>query len=257
MYYEIIPNRFAPKRSDLKNAEISLSHSICYGKCNFNCAFCDFTKRPISQYQTYDIDSFTKTVKQLITIGKNFKFTGGEPTLNPQLYEHLSIVKELGGYIYLDTNGSNPQKIMSLADKGMIDVLGISLKGTTPEEAINVSRVKSKRLVWDNVWETLSLATSYTDQMRIIVTLVFTEENREKRLERFTELLSPFPNVYMKINNLQRDDHPEDIHMHSVESTALYNEIVEFADKHPIWKGRIIYVPTESGVSDYNSIIFL
>lgn len=257
MYYEIIPNHFAPKRSELENTEISLSHSVCYGKCNFNCAFCDFSKRPSSQFQSYDIDSFTQKVKQLMITGKNFKFTGGEPTLNPYLEQHLTIVKELGGFIYLDSNGSNPLKIEGLVKKGLVDVLGLSLKGITPEEALNVARVKSKSLVWDKVWETLNIVSLYTDQVRTIVTLVFTKENRKGRLAHFAEMLSPFQNVYMKINNLQGEDHPEEICMHSVDSTALYEEIVEFISEHPMWKGRIIYIPTEDGVSNYNSIIFL
>lgn len=256
MYYEIISNRFAPKISEFKNEKPTLSHSVCFGKCNFNCKFCDFTDRPIIQYRSFDNASFTRTIEQLIEKGNCFKFTGGEPTLNPHLEEHLKIVRSFNGFVYLDSNGSNPQKIENLLKQELIDVLGISLKGVTPEEAMQTSNVRSQKLVWDNVFETLRIAASYKDKTRTIVTLVFTKENRFGRLQKFADLLAPFENVYMKINNLQPNVHSESAELHSVDRTLLYDQIDKFVTENPEWKNRTIFIPSEQGVSDYNSIIF-
>lgn len=60
--YEIIANRFAQKRKDLLVEKYSVSHSICYNKCNYNCCFCDFRDRPADAYRRFDIDSFAKEV---------------------------------------------------------------------------------------------------------------------------------------------------------------------------------------------------
>ena len=60
----------------------------------------------------------------------------------------------------------------------------------------------------------------------------------------------------MKINNLQRDDHPEHLNIHSIGIDSLYNEIKEFVDQNSKWKNRVIFVPGASGVSNYDSIIF-
>lgn len=76
MYYEIIANRFAPKRKDLLSEEYSASHSICYNKCNYNCCFCDFRDRPSDAYQRFVGDGFVKEVEKLLSRGSNFKFTG-------------------------------------------------------------------------------------------------------------------------------------------------------------------------------------
>lgn len=117
MYYEIIANKFAPKRVDKTPTMYTNSHSICFGKCNCNCIFFDFRERPLEAYKKYDDDLFSNTVDELLEKGSNFKFTGGEPTLNPKLQKHLQIVKSKGGYIYLDSNGSNPQILENLMDE--------------------------------------------------------------------------------------------------------------------------------------------
>lgn len=254
--YEIIANKFAPKRSDKTSDMYTNSHSICFGKCNCDCIFCDFKKRPPSAYQEFSIEDFSKIVDELLLKGKNFKFTGGEPTLNPELEKHLEIVKAKGGYIYLDSNGSNPEYLERLIKKDLINVLGISLKGITREECMQVSQVKKSELIWENVWRTLEISSKHSDTLRTIVTLVFTIENRKNRLATFAKLLENYPNVYMKVNNLQRDDHPEHLNIHSVNPDSLYKEIESFVKENPIWKDRVIYVPSNDGVSNYNSIMF-
>lgn len=256
MYYEIIANRFAPKRSDLLLEPYSRSHSICYGKCNFHCRFCDFQERPANAYRTFDDIHFAATVKELSTKGHNFKFTGGEPTLNPCLETHLQIVKDCNGYVYLDSNGSNPDILEKLIEKNLIDVLGVSLKGITSDEAMESSQVKNPKLVWQNVWKTIDMASQHSDRLRTIVTLIFTEENYHNRLENFGKLLQKYPNIYMKINNLQCNKNTLSFHIHSLNSDILLREISIYVDENPRWKGHIIYVPNEQGVSDYNSLYF-
>ena len=90
--------------------------------------------------------------------------------------------------------------------------------------------------------------------MRTIVTLVFAKENREGRLKKFAELLKGYPGAYMKINNLQRDDHPEELN--SIDVDFLYSEIEEFVKNNPEWKNRVIYISGADGVSNYDSIEF-
>lgn len=254
--YEIIANRFAPKRKDLLVEKYSASHSICYNKCNYNCCFCDFRDRPADAYHRFDMDSFAKEVEKLLALGSNFKFTGGEPTLNPEIKSHLRIVKERGGYIYFDSNGSNPEILKQLIEDDLIDVLGISLKGITLEEATATAGIKNKKLLWENVWTSIEIASMHSSTMRTIITLIFTENNREKRLQSFSDLLSAYPGVYMKINNLQKNIHTVQVGMANVDQSSLLMEISDFVENNPAWKGRVIYVPNQMGVSDYHSIKF-
>ena len=54
--------------------------------------------------------------------------TGGEPTLRPDLPLFLHRVKEMGFQIKLDTNGSDPQMLRSLAQSRLIDYVAMDIK---------------------------------------------------------------------------------------------------------------------------------
>ena len=253
MKYEIIACHYAPKRRDLANE--TLSHSMCYGCCNFNCLFCDFRARPKQSYIYYTDKDFDTLLDELFKHSKNFKFSGGEPTLNPKIINHLTNVKNRGGFVYFDTNGSNPDVIEKLLQMELVDVLGISLKGATKEEAVQVSR-SNPTLVWDNVFKTLQIAGNYK-KAHTIVTLVFTKANYKGRINTFADLIKDIPNVQLKINNLQRDDHkPNAYELISVQSDELVNEVEEFIAKNPEWKGRTILINTLDAISDYSKIQF-
>ena len=98
MSYKIIANKFAPKEFGLKvtDKDYKKCHSISYNKCNFNCKFCEFNiKSDKNLFLEYTDEEFIKIVNNLMVKGRNFKFTGGEATLNPRLYDHLQIVRNL------------------------------------------------------------------------------------------------------------------------------------------------------------------
>ena len=135
MKYLIVPNFYAPKspayRGKFGSEKI---HAVAYNQCNFRCAFCGFKKlKETNSYQDYSLEAFDQIVERLIPHGRGFKFTGGEPTLNPGLLDSLRCVKKHGGAVLVDTNASNYEMIKQACDEDLIDVLGISLKGLTPE----------------------------------------------------------------------------------------------------------------------------
>lgn len=54
--------------------------------------------------------------------------TGGEPTIQPDLPDFISKIKNLGYLVKLDTNGTNPKMIKSLIDKKLIDYIAMDIK---------------------------------------------------------------------------------------------------------------------------------
>jgi len=253
MKYEIIPCHYAPKRRDLTNE--NLSHSIFYGHCNFNCIFCNFRARPKLSHMHYDNKDFDTLLDELFKHSKNFKFTGGEPTLNPELIRHLTKIKDRGGIIYLDSNGSNPNVIEDLLKIGLVNVLGISLKGVTKEESVQVSR-RNSTLSWDNVFKTLRTAGNYT-KVHTIVTLVFTKANYKGRINIFADLIKDIPNVQLKVNNLLGNNHkPNTYELIRVQSEDLVDEVENFIAKNIEWKDRLILINTLGAVNDYSKIQF-
>lgn len=74
--------------------------------------------------------------------------TGGEPTLNRELPDFLSKVKELKLCCGLESNGSNPDLLKSLLDHELIDFAAMDIKAPLAiEKYSQASGVRSSRLL--------------------------------------------------------------------------------------------------------------
>ena len=254
--YNIIPNYYSPMCGDwAKDLSYESSHGIIFKNCNYNCIFCNNKFHPSELYKEYDEDQFIGTILRLICSNNRFKFSGGEQTLNPYLAQDLDIVKKLGGYVFLDSNGSRPDVIQELVAKELIDVLGISLKGLTQEQALSVSGIKKDNLCWNNVFNTIELATKYPN-LRVIVTYVFYNDATLETLRAFAALIKPYPNIYLKVNNLLHEKH----HQEGLEpiDPQLFNKTInEFVEDNSEWMQRVIVVNDEDAITQYSKITFL
>jgi len=102
--------------------------------CNFRCPWCysselvlpeKIEKQPrISEEELFE---FLKERKKFL---EGVVICGGEPTIHPELPEFCQKIKDLGFLIKLDTNGSNPEMVESLIDKGLIDYVALDVKGS-------------------------------------------------------------------------------------------------------------------------------
>lgn len=257
MKYRITPNYFAPKLMNIKSTkkDYRKTHCISYSCCNFNCKFCEFHLRDQSIYSEYSDEEFKKTIKDLIKKGRNFKFTGGESTLNPKLYEHIKIVKSLGGNVFLDTNGSNPEIVKKLLDDNLISVLGVSLKALNKRDAIYWSGCNNSKLCWDNVLETIKYS-SFKNNVVVIVTTVFKNNDNFNNLWEFSNILENYNNVYLKINNLIGEKHHSNETMFRVDSNNLISWINKLIIEKPSFKNRIIYIDNFNAIGSYKNIKF-
>lgn len=256
MSYEIIRNYYAPMCGDWdkEDAKVS-SHAILYRSCNFACSFCSYQYLNKVGYLDLSDDEFILIIHELLRYGNKFKFSGGEPTIYKELPRHISIVKEMGGYVFLDTNGSRPNVIGHLLDNHLVDVIGISLKGLSIEDAMKRSNIRNGQLCWGKVLRSIELASSYAD-VRVIITYVFYNNAGLAELERFSDIISCYPNVYLKINNLHYKIHnsPD---LKPIDSQN-FNELAHsFVSLHSEWKGRMIVVDSQEAISDYDKILFL
>lgn len=249
-------NFFAPKCIDRdEKFDTRNSHAVANSKCNFRCSFCKYGVKKEHKPHYMTINEFEETVDQLLEKGRMFKFTGGEPCMNPLLEEELKIVKKKEGIVFLDTNGSMNTVIKRLLEKNLIDVLGISLKGLTKEEALETSGIKNEKLCWENVINTIEMALAYND-VRVIVTYVAYNNFNYNDLCNFAKLLNKLgKGVYLKVNNLCGDVH-RDENIKAVDSNKLKNIIIKFTEENKEWKERVILVNASDAVTDYSKILF-
>lgn len=100
------------------------------GGCNFRCPFCynrDLVLNPGS-LPTVTEDEVLGLLKRRRKWLDGLAISGGEPTIHADLPEFVGRVKELGFLVLLETNGSNPEMLRELIDRGLVDCIALDIK---------------------------------------------------------------------------------------------------------------------------------
>jgi len=100
------------------------------GGCNFRCPFCynrDLVVAPQSLPSIRD-DDVLGYLKNRRAWLDGIVITGGEPTIQPELLGFLEEVKTCGFSVKLDTNGSNPELLKELVERGLVDYVAMDVK---------------------------------------------------------------------------------------------------------------------------------
>lgn len=258
MGYLVVPNFYAPKCAKFISSDDPVNiHAFSYDKCNFHCDYCIFAYRQKeTTYHDYDSVAFVNKVKELLPKGTSFKFTGGEPTLDPHILDRLHTLREFGATIYIDSNASNKKILKEALDGGLIDVLGISLKGLTREEAQEHTKIKNAALCWENVLETITYA-SQSRTVEVIVTYVCYADFSFQKLHEFAKIIEPYPNIYMKINNYQEDPRITDPRLRPKDVGELEDIVKRYLDTYPQWKGKTILITGPNAVQKFSEVELL
>lgn len=248
----IKPVAFVPNIAD-RFKDNRRVHVISYNRCNYRCEFCGHGKITYDNNKEYTLETFEQKMWELLRYSKNFKFTGGEPTLNPQLTELMRITKIYGAQNFLDTNGSRPEKVKALVDEGLVDIIGISLKGLDADSAAETANIKNKKLSWDNVWKTIAMV-SETENIQLIITYVACEGYfKEEDLDTLAELLTPYPDVTLKINNCYLEERI-DFRRKGLDKSEIYSMVERFVERHPEFKGRTVLFRDHDSCIDQSKI---
>lgn len=98
--------------------------------CNFRCGYCHNPELlgmniPKTCIPKEEFLNFLKTRQGKLD---GIVITGGEPTLQKDLYDFVNEVKTLGFEIKLDTNGTNPDILEKLLKENMLDYVAMDIK---------------------------------------------------------------------------------------------------------------------------------
>ncbi|MBN1552053.1 anaerobic ribonucleoside-triphosphate reductase activating protein [bacterium] len=99
--------------------------------CNFRCPFChNSSLLEIEHHQSQklscdDVCNFFRKRKHQLD---GIVISGGEPTLQNNLTSFLITLKDMGYFIKLDTNGSNPKALIDLISKRLLDYIAMDVK---------------------------------------------------------------------------------------------------------------------------------
>ena len=97
--------------------------------CNYRCPFCHNSEllcRDGEEFMTEE--AFLAFLNKRTGLLDGVCVSGGEPTLYPGLEEMLRRIKALGFAVKLDTNGSRPDVLKTLVEKGLVDHVAMDVK---------------------------------------------------------------------------------------------------------------------------------
>ena len=117
-----------------------ISAIIFTNGCVFKCHYCynpGLVLQPFEQHvswsETMDYLEKRKGVLDAVVI------TGGEPTLQPDLFEAIKEIKKMGYLVKLDSNGYLPFRLKPLLDSGLVDYVAMDIKGHNQEKYSEVT----------------------------------------------------------------------------------------------------------------------
>ena len=96
--------------------------------CNFRCPFCHNSPLVIDTQTNLTEEEFFEFLQMRKGVLNGVCISGGEPTLQKDLPEFISKIKNLGYSVKLDTNGTNPEMLQYLIDNRLIDYVAMDIK---------------------------------------------------------------------------------------------------------------------------------
>lgn len=100
--------------------------------CNLRCPFCHNSALVINppKESEFSVDEILDFLKKRQGILEGVVITGGEPLLQNDLEDFIVKIREIGYSVKLDTNGTFPDRLRNLIDKGLLDYVAMDVKAS-------------------------------------------------------------------------------------------------------------------------------
>ncbi len=100
--------------------------------CNLVCPFCHNSRLVInpSQQSEFTVDEILAYLKKRQGILDGVAITGGEPLLQKDIDVFIQHIRDLGYSVKLDTNGTFPDRLKDLVNRGLVDYVAMDVKNS-------------------------------------------------------------------------------------------------------------------------------
>ena len=162
--------------------------------CNFRCPFCHNGESVLNAQEELNFDDILAFLKTRTGLVDAVVFTGGEPTLEPDLEVKIKAVRELGFDIKLDTNGTNPELLEKLLDDGVVDYVAMDIKNSPSlyAETCGVNFIQI-----ENIKKSIAVIMSKAPDYEFRTTLV-KEFHEKMNYDAFFELIKGAKKLYLQ-----------------------------------------------------------
>lgn len=108
--------------------------------CNFRCPFCHNAAlvTHIDKDTYIDVSEVLAYLKKRQGLLDGVVITGGEPLLQDGIEKFIAEIKSLGYSVKLDTNGSFPEKLISIVEKGLVDYVAMDIKNSKDKYGMTI-----------------------------------------------------------------------------------------------------------------------
>ena len=158
-------------KMSLLDYEDKISCVLFYKACNFRCPFCHNGLTVLEAEDEILFDAALDYLNSRKGLLDAVVFTGGEPTLEPNLKNHIKRVKELGFLIKLDTNGTNPDALQDLLNEHLLDYIAMDIKNsenkyplTTGVKKVDMEKIKKSISIIMNSGVDYEFRTTLVDE---------------------------------------------------------------------------------------------
>ena len=119
--------------------------TLFLGGCNFRCPYCHNGSLVLPEImgESIPVEDFLAFLDARRGRLHGVCVSGGEPTLHSDLPELLAEIKARGFEVKLDTNGTNPEMLLSLINDGLVDYVAMDIKNS-PEKYLQTAGVNAE-----------------------------------------------------------------------------------------------------------------
>ncbi len=115
--------------------------TVFLGGCDFRCPYCHNAELLDPDFPPLmDEGELLAFLRKRQGLLDGVCFTGGEPLLRPELPGLMKQIRALGYKIKLDTNGSQPDRLKSILDAGLVDYVAMDIKNSPARYAETIGR---------------------------------------------------------------------------------------------------------------------
>jgi pyruvate formate lyase activating enzyme len=138
--------------------------------CPFSCPFCH--NPHLVDPKQFSTPLAMDAIKRFLFSRKKeieaVVFSGGEPTIFPDLHTLMEEIKEMGFLIKLDTSGIHPERLEFLLKKNLLDYCAMDIKGPLDRYSSIVQKPLSIRAIQKSISLLLSSSIPYEFRSTIL-----------------------------------------------------------------------------------------